>query len=67
MNQELKYPGIQLIQLDPDIAVLSTRLPGDLHGDPADRIIAATCMKLNIPLLTKDKRLQAWGHIKTIW
>ena len=67
VNQALKYPGIQLIQLDPDIAVLSTQLPGNLHGDPADRIIAATCMKLNIPLLTKDKRLQAWGHIKTIW
>ena len=35
-------PGISLVALEPEIAVASTRLPGDFHGDPADRLIVAT-------------------------
>ena len=62
----LKQKGIQLIQLTPEIAVLSTRLPGNFHKDPADRMIAASCLKLGAPLLTLDERIRSWGHIKTI-
>jgi len=67
INQALKYPGIQLLNIDPDIAVLSTRLPGDFHGDPADRFIVATCMKHNAPLLSKDKKIHEWGNINVVW
>lgn len=62
----LKQKGIKLIQLTPEIAVLSTRLPGNFHKDPADRMIAASCLKLGAPLLTLDERIRSWGHIKTI-
>ena len=67
IDQALQYPGMRLLNLDPDIAVLSTRLPGEFHGDPADRIIVATCMKHGAPLITKDRRIHSWGRIKTIW
>lgn len=33
----LRSPKILLLPLTPEIAVLSTRLPGSFHGDPADR------------------------------
>ncbi|MCH7801275.1 MAG: type II toxin-antitoxin system VapC family toxin [Chloroflexi bacterium] len=62
----LKQKGIKLIQLTPEIAVLSTRLPGNFHKDPADRMIAASCLKLGAPLLTLDERIRSWGHIQTI-
>ena len=62
----LKQKGIKLVQLTPEIAVLSTRLPGNFHKDPADRIIAASCLKLGAPLLTLDERIRSWGHIQTI-
>lgn len=67
VEQALKYQKIRLIELNTDIAVLSTRLPGEFHGDPADRIIAATCLKHNIPLISKDRKIKLWGQIKVIW
>ena len=66
IGQALKYKGVKLLELTPEIAVLSTRLPGTFHKDPADRMIAATCLKLGAPLLTLDQGIKAWGHIQTI-
>ena len=37
------------------IAKASTRL--DVHGDPADELIAATSLIHNVPLLTRDRKL----------
>jgi PIN domain nuclease of toxin-antitoxin system len=63
----ISYPKIEVVDLTPQIAVLSTRLPGDFHGDPADRIIVASALKNNCSLITKDKQIYNWGHVKTIW
>ncbi|MBN1894238.1 type II toxin-antitoxin system VapC family toxin [bacterium] len=63
----LERPKVRLLPIDPAIAVLSTRLPGDFHGDPADRLIAATCLHHQSALITKDKRLRDWGQIRIIW
>ena len=57
IDQALKYPGILLLPIDNQIAVQSTRLPGEFHGDPADRFIVATCMQHNAPLVTKNKQI----------
>jgi len=62
INQALSFPHLTLIPLTPRIAVLSSRLPGEIHGDPADRIIAATCLDLEATLLTKDQKLLAYGE-----
>ena len=66
ITQALQYKGITLIDLTPEIAVLATRLPGEFHKDPADRIIVASCIKLGASLVTYDERIQKWGHIQTI-
>jgi PIN domain nuclease of toxin-antitoxin system len=42
-------------------------LAGDLHRDPADRIIIATAMVLGLPLVTKDERMPDYPKVKTIW
>ena len=31
------------------------------HGDPADRILVATAMRLGLPLLTADHKILGWG------
>lgn len=63
----LALPGICLAQLSPEISVASTRLPGEMHADPADRIIVATARHLGATLVTADGLLLTYGsagHMK---
>ena len=46
------------------------RVAGELdwdHRDPFDRMLAAQSMLENLPLVTKDTRLQGYDEIHTIW
>jgi len=63
----LQRPKVRLIPLDPRIAVLATRLPGEFHADPVDRLIAATCLTYGVPLVSKDRQIVDWGQISVIW
>jgi PIN domain nuclease of toxin-antitoxin system len=58
----LKAPGTQLIPLLPEIAIESTRLPGEFHGDPADRIIVATARHAGLTCLTRDGKIGAYAQ-----
>lgn len=57
----LTAPGLRLVDITPEIAVESTRLPGDPHGDPADRMIVATTRVLGGTLVTCDDQILAYG------
>ena len=65
-EQALSYPGIHLLPLTPEIAIESTRLPGEFHRDPADQIIVATARVYNCPLVTSDERILNYPHVTTI-
>jgi len=61
----LSFPGVNLAPLEPAIAIASTRLPFEMHGDPADRILAATARHLGATLVTADGALLGFakqGH-----
>jgi PIN domain nuclease of toxin-antitoxin system len=60
-------PFIQFVPVTNSIAVKSANLPLPLHPDPADRIIIATALSVGAPLVTKDKKLLGYSHIKAIW
>ncbi|MEQ8221031.1 MAG: type II toxin-antitoxin system VapC family toxin [Candidatus Eremiobacterota bacterium] len=62
VNRALSAPGISLVPLTPEIAIASTRLPCEFHGDPADRIIVATARKLSACLVTKDSKILEYGR-----
>jgi PIN domain nuclease of toxin-antitoxin system len=64
IEQALVYPGVQLLQLTPRIAIESTQLPGSFHRDPADQIIVATARVCDCPLLTADERILRYPHVK---
>ena len=63
----LQRPKIRLISIDPQIAVLSTRLPGEFHADPVDRMLASTCLTYGVPLISKDRQIKNWKQIPVIW
>jgi PIN domain nuclease of toxin-antitoxin system len=63
----LALPGIQLAALEPAIAVRSTKLPGEFHPDPADRIIMATALERGVPIITPDERIRSYPHVQSAW
>jgi PIN domain nuclease of toxin-antitoxin system len=60
-------PFVQFVPLDNRIALRSNLLPGELHEDPADRVIIATSLTLGAPLVSKDQKIRNYPHVKTIW
>jgi PIN domain nuclease of toxin-antitoxin system len=53
--------------ITPEIADMSVKLSSHITGDPADRIIAATALLENCPLVTADQNLRRIKSIPTIW
>ena len=66
VHEALATPGLTLVPLTPEIAVHSTRLPGNFHSDPADRIIAATVRIMGARLATCDRKMIAYAKQRHI-
>jgi PIN domain nuclease of toxin-antitoxin system len=63
ITQALQAP-VQLIPLTPDVAVGSSQLPGAFHKDPADQMIVATARVLDCPLVTMDRLIRGYPHVR---
>jgi PIN domain nuclease of toxin-antitoxin system len=61
----LSSRGTAVLRITAGIAARSASIP--LHGDPADRIIAASAIEHNAVLVTPDKQLRKLAGLKTIW
>ena len=59
--------SIQVDPITPEIARMSVEFDDSVNSDPADRIIAATSLVENAPLVTADKNLINAKVINTIW
>ena len=58
--------SFRVVPISPEIARLALEL--DLpHGDPFDRVIAATAKVHAIPLLTRDRSITNSGTVTTLW
>jgi PIN domain nuclease of toxin-antitoxin system len=65
----LSLPGMGLIALEPEIAVAASRLPGEMHGDPADRLIVASARHMGAVLITDDKLILDYAeadHVRAL-
>ncbi len=51
--------------LDSRIAAEAYRLPGEFHRDPADRILVATARIEGWTLVTADRRILAYPHVRS--
>ncbi len=68
VRQAFAHPRTRQLEMTWPIAVLAGQLGlRGLHGDPADRIIAATALHHDCPLVTKDSRLRTFDELLTIW
>ena len=67
MTRALDMPKLRLVPLSPTLAYRSTVLPRPFHGDPADQIIVATAREENATIVTKDKSIRKYKHVRTVW
>ena len=61
--------GVRPVPLYASRCGRGVQLPGNLHGDPADRLLIATARELKVPLVTRDRRIldyAAQGHVDAI-
>lgn len=69
LMQYLKLPNSSFITQDltEDIAETVQQIPRSIVPDMPDRIVAATALHLNLPLVTKDSKIRQLTTVKTIW
>lgn len=63
----LNMAKLRLVELSPEIAWRSTTLPGEFQQDPADQIIVATARMENAIIITKDKLILDYPHVRSLW
>jgi PIN domain nuclease of toxin-antitoxin system len=63
----LARPGLHLVELTRPILIESCKLPPPFHGDPADQIIVATARDRDAAIVTKDEKIRAYAHVRSIW
>jgi PIN domain nuclease of toxin-antitoxin system len=69
LDRLLSFREIALCELTSEVLLESSFLPGDLHRDPADRIIAATAREYGYTVITRDRALldyAAAGHLRAL-
>lgn len=62
-----RLPFFRFIPLSNDICLQSVNLPGKFHKDPADRLIVSTALKSNLKIVTKDKKIQNYSYVDSVW
>ncbi len=67
LNLLLQANKSRVMPISPQIAAQSMQLPVTINKDPADRLIVATALVENVPLLTADHNLRAAAPVKIIW
>ena len=60
-------PSLIVVPIDLAISIAIQNIDRDTVPDMPDRIIAATALHLNLPLITRDRKIQAERAIITIW
>ena len=56
-----------VLPLTARIALQVFELPADYPNDPVDRIIGATALIEDVPLITADREIRKSGAVPTIW
>ena len=67
INLLLQSRNYLVQEITPEIADLSVNFGPEMNNDPADRLIAATSILANAPVVTADENLRGATMLDTIW
>ena len=63
----LEKSRVQVLEVNPEIAALTTTFPDSFPKDPGDRLIGATARAYGLTLVTQDDRILSSPLIRSIW
>lgn len=63
----LEKSRVQVLEVNPEIAALTTTFPESFPKDPGDRLIGATARAYGLTLVTQDDRILSSPLIRSIW
>jgi PIN domain nuclease of toxin-antitoxin system len=63
----LEKSRVQVIELTPEIAALTTTFPEGYPKDPSDRLIGATARAYGMTLITQDARILSSPLVRSVW
>ena len=66
MDDIILTMGLKVLPITSEIATISQH-DIFIHKDPADKLIAATAIAHNAPLITADSKLQNIEGLKIVW
>lgn len=66
VRQSLPQGRVKLLPITAEVALRAYQWPADFHGDPADRVIAATAVVNKLVLVTSDEKLLARDDLQTL-
>jgi PIN domain nuclease of toxin-antitoxin system len=58
---------VQVIEVTPEIAALTTTFPETYPKDAGDRLIGATARAYGLTLITQDERMLSSPLLRAIW
>jgi PIN domain nuclease of toxin-antitoxin system len=59
--------NFQVQEITADIAEMSVNFGAEINNDPADRLIAATSILRNAPIISADQNFRKATMVETIW
>lgn len=59
--------NLEIAPIDLIVAQSLAKIPRTTVAEVGDRIIAATALRLDLPLITKDSKIRLLENVKTIW
>ena len=66
LHDVIQARGLRVMPITPEIAVLAQSAQFT-HGDPADRIIAATAMHFKAKLVSADAQIRKLKSVEVVW
>lgn len=67
INLVLRARNFHIQPITPEIAELSVGFDSEISSDPADRLIAATSVLRNAPVVSADRNLRNARVVETVW
>ena len=57
----MRQSGASCLQFSIHAAILSSRLPGEFHKDPGDRLLVASAIDAQATFVTRDSKILDWA------